>query len=114
MDAHGGWITSSIDLVRFAVHVDGFSTEPDILSANTVNTMLTSSAANTNYGKGWAKSNDGWWYNGSISGTGAFLYRQNNGITWAILINSNYNNDLGKTMKDVVDGISSWPNINLF
>lgn len=116
MDAHGGWIASSIDLVRFAVHVDGFSTEPDILSASTVNTMLMPSAANVDYGKGWAKTkdNDGWWHNGSISGTGAFLYRQNNGITWAILINSNYNNDLDNTMKDVVNGINSWPNINLF
>jgi hypothetical protein len=41
MDAHGGWIASAIDLVRFAVHVDDFPQPPDILNATSMQTMIT-------------------------------------------------------------------------
>jgi hypothetical protein len=44
MDAHGGWIASAIDLVRFAVHVHGFTQPPDILNWTSLQTMITPTA----------------------------------------------------------------------
>src|SRR6188474_1365784 len=32
MDAHGGWIGTPTDLLRFASHIDALQTIPDILS----------------------------------------------------------------------------------
>ncbi|HLM61275.1 MAG TPA: serine hydrolase domain-containing protein, partial [Pyrinomonadaceae bacterium] len=43
MDAHGGWIATARDLVRFLTAVDGFPTRPDILTPSTIQTMTTPS-----------------------------------------------------------------------
>ena len=39
MDSHGGWIASPGDLVRFAMHVDGFKHTPNILGAKSIAAM---------------------------------------------------------------------------
>jgi len=41
MDSHGGYIASSVDLLRFMVRVDGQSSKKDILKSRTNNTMTT-------------------------------------------------------------------------
>ncbi|MFD6442359.1 serine hydrolase domain-containing protein, partial [Peribacillus sp. NPDC060186] len=45
MDAHGGWIASATDLVRFLVRVDRFTSKPDILNRNSLATMYTTTTA---------------------------------------------------------------------
>jgi len=52
MDSHGGWIATPSDLVQFAMHVDGFTTTPNILAADTIKTMTTATAQNPNYACG--------------------------------------------------------------
>ncbi len=42
MDSHGGWIATPSDLVRFAIHVDGSKTTPNILSRNTLKVITGS------------------------------------------------------------------------
>ena len=44
MDAHGGWISTSRDLLRLLTAVDGFPSRPDILSRTTLQTMTAPSA----------------------------------------------------------------------
>ena len=116
MDAHGGWIASAVDLARFAVHVDGFNTEPDILNSSTINTMTTGSSANSGYAKGWAvNGSNNWWHNGKISGNGAILVRTSSGYCWAFLMNKTWEGEADGMMWDVVNGINSIPSsINLF
>jgi CubicO group peptidase (beta-lactamase class C family) len=46
MDAHGGWIGTPDDLVRFARRVGGSNRVPNLLRAETIKTMLTASVAN--------------------------------------------------------------------
>jgi len=115
MDAHGAWIASAVDLTRFAVHVDGFNTEPDILNSSTINTMTTGSSVNSNYAKGWAvNGSNNWWHAGSISGNGAILVRTSGGDCWAFLMNKTWEGEADGMMWDVVNGINSIPSINLF
>jgi len=36
MDAHGGWIATAAGLARFAMHVDGFDEDRNILRPHTI------------------------------------------------------------------------------
>lgn len=89
MDAHGGWIATASDLVRFVLHVDGFDRPRDLIGARTIKTMTTASAANPNYAKGWSvnKSNN-WWHQGSFNGGTAILARIHDQYSWAVVVNT--------------------------
>lgn len=89
MDSHGGWLATAGDLVRFAMHVDGFPNPPDILRAETVKTMTTPTAANGNYACGWSVNDvPNWWHGGSLPGTSSILVRTASGLCWAALANA--------------------------
>lgn len=47
MDANGGWIASTVDLLRFMSAVNGFDTRPDILQPATISTSSTLTALRT-------------------------------------------------------------------
>lgn len=84
----GAWIATARDLVRLLVAVDGFSTKPDILLPETVNTMVTPSINNINYAKGWAvNSVNNWWHSGAFPGSASMFLRSNSGYTWALILN---------------------------
>lgn len=88
MDAHGGWIANSRDLVKLLLAVDNFDTKPDILSSSTLELMTSPSTQNINYAKGWSvNSSNNWWHTGALDGTASFFARTNNGFAWAILMN---------------------------
>jgi CubicO group peptidase (beta-lactamase class C family) len=88
MDAHGGWIATSRDLVRLLTAVDNFPSRPDILSAATIQTMTTPSANNINYAKGWQVNSAGfWWHGGSLPGSYSWMVRTNGQLTWAVIMN---------------------------
>jgi len=89
MDSHGGWIATAADLVRFALHVDGKSTQRDILKPATLREMTTATAANAGYAKGWAVNKvPNWWHTGSLPGTSTLLVRSESGFCWAALANT--------------------------
>lgn len=123
MDAHGGWIASATDLARLLVRVDGANGKPDILSANTIQEMVTPSAQNPNYAKGWGVNSAGnWWHNGSLPGTGSIMVKASNGMSWVILTNTRsqdlnrYNTELDMLMWNILDvyNPSQWPDRDLF
>ena len=69
MDSHGGWIGTPGDIVRFAMHVDGFRTTPNILSAGSIKAMTTGTSANPNYACGWqVNDTPNWWHTGNLPG----------------------------------------------
>lgn len=89
MDSHGGWLATPTDLVRFAIHVDGFRTETNILERDTIRKMTTPCAANPHYARGWAVNERGnWWHNGSLPGTSTIIVRTSSGFCWAALTNT--------------------------
>lgn len=118
MDAHGGWIASPVDYLRFLVRVDGFATKPDIISATTFNTMVTPSPVNS-YAKGWSTNGSNYFHSGSLPGTGTVMVRAGNGLSWVFFTNgkndaANFFGDMDKLMWDVVNGIPAWPANDLF
>jgi CubicO group peptidase (beta-lactamase class C family) len=122
-DAHGGWIASPIDLVRFVVHVDGLPTKKDIITIGSHTTMLTDSGIkdakgnDPNYGFGWGSQNQ--WHNGAMDGTIAFIQVLPNGYTYAVIANTRPANDgfafnMAGVVQNIIKGTSKWPAYDLF
>jgi CubicO group peptidase (beta-lactamase class C family) len=109
MDAHGGWIATSRDLLRLLAAVDGFPSRPDILSATTLQTMTTPSANNSNYAKGWEVNFfNNWWHTGALHGTASIMVRTNSQYTWAVLLNGR---SLSSGFWNALDGLG-WNCVN--
>lgn len=120
MDAHGGWIASAKDLVRLLVHVDGFNTKKDILSASSIPTMTTAPnlAVPSGYALGWSVNTIAWWHTGSLPGTNAIWVRTNSGYNWAVLTNTraggNEMAELDGLVWKAVNGGAAWQDIDQF
>lgn len=118
MDSHGGWISTSQDLARFLVHVDGFQTKIDILKPETIKIMTNSNS--NGYAMGWCVNNyNNWWHAGSLQGSLSFMVRANSGLCMVALINtrqvnSSMEENLDKLTWDMVGQIKKWPSIDLF
>lgn len=136
MDAHGGWIASAVDLVRFASALD-VPHHGKILAPDTVRAMfkrpggLLGFTADgqpkaSYYASGWAVRPVGMgrrntWHTGQIVGTSALLVRRHDGLNWAVLFNTHANPD-GKALADLIDpkiheaadAVAEWPCVNLF
>jgi len=122
MDANGGWIARTSDLLMFAAGIDGLNNRPDVLSSGTINTMHTISMAADagDYAKG-LKVNGSWWmHNGCMQGTLGHLCHFANGISVAILINIRPKDDechwsgMYPLAKDIAESSVSWPSYDLF
>jgi CubicO group peptidase (beta-lactamase class C family) len=114
MDAHGGWLASPIDLMRFLVRYDGFATKPDQINLTNFRMMVTGSSVNARYGKGWSINRQNYFHVGSFSGGGAILVRAGNGLSWALVMNTNWKSEADGMMWTVVNGIGEWPNVDFF
>jgi CubicO group peptidase (beta-lactamase class C family) len=128
MDAHGGWIASPTDLMRFLARVDGFTSKPDILKPSSIATMstpttaLTAGGAPQGYAKGWATNTVGnRWHTGDIPGSTAILVRTASEYGCAVVCNSRNDaqldrmrTDLDNLMWTVTRRIPDWPPLDLF
>jgi len=118
MDAHGGWIANSMDLVRLLVRVDKFASKPDILQTATEDLMYAPSTASAGYAKGWAVNTvPNYWHNGSLPGEQALMVRTNDGFCWSVLVNTrsgNIGGDMDALMWTIKNAIGYWPSFDLF
>jgi len=129
-EAHGGWVASAVDLVRFASAFDDPARSP-LLSAASVRAMWDRPAGLAGhdadgkpkpayYGLGWnARPGDAGataWHSGLISGTSTLLARRPDGFSWAVLFNTDRGTD-GRVLSGVIDplvhravaGVTAWP-----
>jgi N-acyl-D-amino-acid deacylase len=138
LDAHGGWIASAADLVRFATAVDG-QRGPALLAPETVRAMITTprpptEAPSTGYpgvtaevtaGLGWDMIPEAggvaWSRVGALIGsTAAWVHRQPDGVAIAFAVNSlppDYNaflNEAITALGQAVDAVGTWPEGDLF
>ena len=95
MDAHGGWMGTPSDVLRFLTRVDGFSAPADLLQPATVTTMLTASAVNPGsptmpgYARGWAVNSAGTaWHDGTLAGSQAIMVRVADQREWCAVCNT--------------------------
>ncbi|MEO8770965.1 MAG: serine hydrolase domain-containing protein [Ferruginibacter sp.] len=121
MDAHGGWLATATDLARFLVHIDGYTTKPDIINSASISTMTAGSSANADYGCGWSVNAGGnWWHLGSLPGTCTEIVRSSNGFCWVVLCNTrstsaNFSTDMdGLIWHAVNDNTTAWQDIDQF
>ncbi|MFE9662749.1 serine hydrolase [Streptomyces sp. NPDC005955] len=138
MDAHGGWVASVVDLLRFAVRTDGLSTVADLLTPTGLHTMTTPSAADASRGLAWEirttyelvpgpypprlRRLRTWGHRGLMVGTLAHLLIRDDGLALAALGNSRPAEDCSaaefvemlEDIAETVSGWSSWPVYDLF
>ncbi len=106
MDAHGGWISSASDLVRFAMGCDEAAAEPNwnrktLLSRAMIDEMFARPSGDELkepdiwYGHGWnvrpSGSGRNTWHMGALDGTSTILVRRSDGMTWCVLFNMRKN-----------------------
>jgi len=135
-EAHGGWVSSPIDLLRFATVLDGGKRSP--LSQQAINDTLArpdglaghdgkGQPLAAYYGCGWMVrpigkgSRVNAWHNGLISGTSTLLVRRNDGLSWAVLFNTDANPKgeqpaslIDGPMHDAANAVKKWPDVDLF
>jgi len=128
MDAHGGWVASTVDLLRFLTAVDGLPTRPDVLGAATIATMTTAPPGvwdgyPSHYGMGWSirPASGTWSHGGSLPGTTTLLVRTGTGLAWAAAFNarstrggSSFDRELDARLWEAVAGVTAWPTHDLF
>ena len=127
MDAHGGWIASAPDLVRFAMGCDEAAVEPtsqrtSLLTRPMIEEMFakptdyTAKEPDVWYGHGWNVRTTGsgtgrnTWHLGALDGTSTILVRRSDGMTWAVLFNMRKNakgEELARLIDPLVHGAAN-------
>ncbi len=129
MDAHGGWIASAIDLVRFATSLDS-GRRPGPLRPQSVRLIESRPAAPvsagepTYYGLGWmirpVEDSAHRWHAGSLPGTRSLLVRTLDGLVWAAVFNSRpkggreFPRELDRALWQAAEEVKTWPKHDLF
>jgi N-acyl-D-amino-acid deacylase len=136
-EAHGGWIASAVDLVRFSSAFDIENKSP-LLNAKSIREMWARPAGAAGlgaknqprasyYGCGWNVRPTGTgnklnaWHTGLIPGTSTLLVRRHDNLNWAVLFNTEANAER-KVLADLIDGpmhdaanaVKKWPTVDLF
>ena len=96
MDSHGGWVSSTVDLLRFMTSVDGRANRPDILSPGLVAEMTSHGfvlcGGACYYAGGWlvrpTLGDATWSHGGSLPGTTSILVRSYHHFSWVALFNA--------------------------
>jgi CubicO group peptidase (beta-lactamase class C family) len=124
--APAGWLVSAIDFARFIAAIDGTSSYPDVLSAESVATMVArpTAAATTAdgfFGLGWdsVSPSSGVWYKaGSDVGwrSGALKYK--NGVIAVFTLNTYWeatrSSQIISMLGSAIDTVREWPEHDLF
>lgn len=136
-EAHGGWVASPVDLLRFACAFD-YGKKSRILSESAVTEMWArpdglaghdakGKPRDAYYGCGWmvrpvgkgGRANT--WHNGLISGTSTLLVRRFDGLNWAVLFNTDATPKgdqpaslIDGPMHGAADAVKNWPDTDLF
>lgn len=85
----GAWVASPTEYVRLVAAMDNDGSIPDILSGESIMTMVNDSI-NKGYPIGWVRAslNSDWVRTGTLAGTSAIAKRQNNGYIWMFVTNT--------------------------
>jgi CubicO group peptidase (beta-lactamase class C family) len=127
MDSHGGWVSSTVDLLRFMAGVDGRADRPDILSAGLVAQMTSNGAGLCGgacyYAGGWlvrpTQGDATWSHGGSLPGTTSILVRSYHNFSWVALFNArsatgNLDGELDAALWAALAQVTSFPTHDLF
>ena len=130
MDSHGGWIATAKDLAVFAASLD-VPTHGGSLNAESIQKLFsrppeTGVASNgvdltAYYAYGWhvestVPTGTAGWHDGLFTGTSSFLMRRRDGIVWALIFNTENDNNkqvpsevIAPQINQLADSILRWP-----
>jgi N-acyl-D-amino-acid deacylase len=131
-EAHGGWIGSAVDLVRFASAFDD-PARSSLLKPESIQAMWSRPEGLAGYDAdgqpraayyacGWNvrpvgdRGRANTWHAGSIAGTSTLLVRRHDGLNWAVLFNTDANPQ-GQSLSGLIDplvhraadAVRNWP-----
>lgn len=117
----GGWISSSVDMLRLVLAIDGNPDFPDILKPETIDTMIKPYDPTRNAFIGWrgVDSRDNWWRTGTLPGSVGMIMRKHDGVSWVLLLNTSTNtrwihSKLSILMASAIHLTKEWPDADLF
>ncbi len=127
-DASGGWVSSTVDLLRLAGGVDGRAHRPDILGPGIIAEMTGGGPAvcaggACYWGLGWlvrpTQGDATWTHGGSLPGTTSMLVRSYHNFSWVGLFNArslspNSEAELNAALWSALAGVTSLPTHDLF
>jgi CubicO group peptidase (beta-lactamase class C family) len=126
MDAHGGWVATALDLVRFASAFDVKTNSP-LLGATSIDQMWSRPQDNSTnasfYAAGWAvrelnsAGSINTWHNGSLDGSTTLMVHRWDRLNWALLLNSretapgkhDYLQEIDPALHVAAKKIVNWP-----
>lgn len=89
-DGDGGVVVNSVDLLKFALAIDGNPSRPDILNAATFAQFIQGSTPNKDFGNGILTWNSVRYFYGALPGTrSSYMYHTSNGMAVALIFNGN-------------------------
>ena len=109
--AAGGVIASTQEMLKLLSQMDGYTTVPDIISAQTRNIMLTPSSVNNRYALGWMVNHSYFpgscYHTGNLAGT-AVMWVMGNGLNAVVLCNSrsyitDFDDELYGLLRDILN-----------
>ncbi|MCY2953326.1 MAG: serine hydrolase [Planctomycetota bacterium] len=134
MDAHGGFLASAPDLVRFASAFNDPAT-CRILKPQSIALMFArppglaghtpdNKPKDSFYALGWSvrpvASSASTWHNGSLPGTASLLVRRHDGLTFAVLFNTDstptgqyLGSLIDPLLHQAADAVTQWPTLEL-
>jgi CubicO group peptidase (beta-lactamase class C family) len=116
----GGWVASPTELMKLLVAIDGFDFRENILSDESIKEMTKSTRKTRPFGWTGTDKNGFWWRTGTLSGTSALLKREQNGLSWVLVINTTpkygarFPVQINKTMIKGLATVDDWPTYDLF
>lgn len=121
LEGAGGWMASSSELLKLISLIDGYSDKPDILSHEAILKMVDTNVTGRSP-IGWRKIYDEWTWmrTGTLAGSSAIVMRQDDGFTWAVLVNTSnwrtrrFNSRVKWMMSETLSKIDDWPERDLF
>ena len=135
LEAHGGWIASPVDMLRFAAGVDTYVGPPSLITAASLSSMLanpdvpgcnsdgsTSAASSASwYGFGFQVNQYGnYWHTGSLPGTATEDVIANNQFNFAAFFNTRplnanqFASDLDNDLWTAFNRVTTWSSTDYF
>ena len=132
LDSHGGWISSTVDLLRFSNAVDGFDSRPDLLQPETLAQLTArpeslfpeAESPSYYYAMGWSvRVIDGGrqnrWHTGALPGTATIAVRTADDVHWVALYNhwpptESWWGEMDAAMWQAAATVDAWPEYDLF
>ncbi len=87
LGAAGGWIANASQMVKLVSLIDPKNPHYNILTKESIIEMTGSERDTDAFGWKGSKG-ENWWRTGTLAGTSCFIYRKENGYTYAVLLNS--------------------------